>query len=68
MANQKGVITVNISGEKDVEVEVSISGISGGKCKDITRNIERALGTTTKDTETEEMKGRKISNVNQNRA
>jgi hypothetical protein len=43
-------ITFSPTGETKLEV----NGVKGKSCKDLTRAFEKALGTTTKDTETGE--------------
>jgi hypothetical protein len=45
-------IIVSISPEG--EVEVSVKGHAGTGCKDLTRQLEAALGQTTADTKTAE--------------
>lgn len=46
-------IIVTVSAEAEVTVEVR--GLSGPGCKALTREIEQALGETTKDEPTREM-------------
>jgi hypothetical protein len=36
--------------------EVSVQCVKGKKCQDVTREIEKALGRTTKDAPTSEMR------------
>ncbi len=64
MANE----IVNVVIDENGNIEVSAKGISGAKCKDITRPIELALGSKIKDVDTEEMRGVKIQNDNRNNA
>lgn len=45
-------VTVTI---KDGEVVVSTDGFAGKACQDVTRQLEAALGQTTKDVATSEM-------------
>lgn len=59
---------VEVRIDENGEIEVSVKGISGSKCKDITRPIEMALGSKIKDVETEEMRGVKTHNVNRSNA
>ncbi len=40
--------------DKEGRTEISTSGFSGTACKDVTKNLEKALGTVTKDTNTQE--------------
>ena len=40
--------------DTDANVTVSVNGVKGKSCQDITRNLEKALGTVTKDTLTRE--------------
>lgn len=58
MANE----IVNVVIDENGEIQVSVQGVSGQKCKDITRPIELALGSKIKDVDTEEMRGGKIQN------
>jgi hypothetical protein len=37
------------------KVKIEVSGIKGSSCQEATRQIERALGSVTSDTPTEEM-------------
>lgn len=62
--NEEILVTIDEQGA----VEVSAKGVMGGKCKDLTKNIELALGKKIKDVETAEMRGVKQNNVNSNRA
>lgn len=48
--------TVTIIVNPDGSSEVSVACIKGKACQDATREIEKALGKTTKDTPTKEMK------------
>jgi len=45
-------IVIRIS--KDGKVKISVSGVKGGSCKDITRSIENALGTAESSEPTSE--------------
>ena len=48
--------TVTIIVNPDGSTEVGVECIKGAACKDATKEIERALGRTVKDTPTSEMK------------
>ena len=48
--------TVTIIVNTDGSTEVGVECIKGTACKDATREIERALGKTVKDTPTKDMK------------
>jgi hypothetical protein len=48
---KKITITIPLAGP----VEVKTAGYSGSECKAITKGIESAIGSTTKDTPTQEM-------------
>lgn len=39
----------------DGTTQISVAGVKGKRCKDVTAQIERALGRTVKDTPTGEM-------------
>lgn len=45
-------IVIRIS--KDGKVKISVSGVKGGGCKDITKSIENALGTAESSEPTSE--------------
>lgn len=62
MANE--IIEIRI--DEKGEVEVTVKGMTGIKCKELTRPIELALGSKVKDIDTEEMRGGKLQNVNRN--
>ena len=47
--------TIIIEIETDGASTVSVRGVKGKKCKDITRQVEAALGKVTSDNPTEEM-------------
>lgn len=57
---------IEIRIDENGDIEVSVKGVPGSKCKDITRPIELALGSKVKDTDTEEMRGGKINNAYRN--
>jgi DUF2997 family protein len=46
--------TITIEFSPRGEAKVSVSGVKGSACKDLTRRFEQALGQTTADTETGE--------------
>jgi hypothetical protein len=48
---QEIVITVPLDGDVTIEV----NGVKGGGCKELTKNIEKALGTVVSDKPTKEM-------------
>jgi hypothetical protein len=57
-------MSVEIIGEfKDGQVVLTVNGVKGKACKDITSKLEAALGTVTKDTETSEMKEKPVKTV-----
>jgi len=41
--------TVTIDIDATGNTTVSVSGVSGGRCKDVTREVEKALGQKTAD-------------------
>jgi hypothetical protein len=53
------IITVSPSGETKIEVQ----GIKGRSCKDVTRELEAALGETVRSTPTKEMYAREDETV-----
>lgn len=57
-------IIIEISPEG--ETTVGVKGVKGTACRDLTRNLEKALGTVTEDKHTAEMTER--ANVNQNQS
>ncbi len=46
-------MTINIG--PDGEVQITVKGVKGKSCKDVTKQIEAALGKVTKDTPTPDM-------------
>jgi hypothetical protein len=50
---QKPQIIVTITPEADTTV--TVKGAKGSSCKDLTKQLERALGATTHDANTQEM-------------
>lgn len=44
--------TIKIVITPDGETKLSVEGVAGASCKDLTRELEEALGETTKDTKT----------------
>jgi hypothetical protein len=58
-------ITIEISPTGDTTV--SVKGVKGTSCRDLTKNIEKALGTVTSDKPTPEMR-EVATDVNRNRA
>lgn len=46
---------IKLSANDKGEVTVSVEGLSGTSCKDVTKAIEQALGNVTKDVPTDEM-------------
>ena len=50
MANPTILVTIGPTGE----TTVSVQGGAGPSCQDLTRHLEAALGTTTRDTPTPE--------------
>ena len=38
----------------DGQIEVSVDGLKGASCKDVTKAVEKALGATTSDANTPE--------------
>lgn len=46
---------VIVSIRPDGTTEVKVDGVAGGKCKDVTRALEGALGKTTADKATDDM-------------
>ena len=51
----------------DGSAEVGVACVKGASCKDLTREIEKALGTVTSDKHTREMYEREGANVKVNR-
>jgi len=47
--------TITVTITKDAKVRVATDGFVGAECKDATRALETALGTTINDTPTAEM-------------
>ena len=47
--------TITVEIDLDGSSTVSVAGVKGKKCKDITRQVEAALGKVTADTPTQEM-------------
>lgn len=41
--------------KKDATTQISVSGINGPRCKDVTKPFEDLMGRKTSDTPTEEM-------------
>lgn len=54
---EKIIIEVPLEGN----VKISVDGIKGSACKDLTAAIERALGKVTSDTATKEMHERPVN-------
>jgi len=50
MANAEVIITINADGS----TEVAVSCVKGASCKDLTKDIEKALGTVKADKKTPE--------------
>lgn len=44
--------TITIEAATDGKITISVNDVKGESCKDLTENIERALGITTNQTET----------------
>lgn len=57
-------VKINIT-EATGEVTIEVGGVVGKKCLDITRQIEEAIGTTTKSVATADMHAHKPTQVNQ---
>lgn len=47
--------TVTIDIDADGTPTIKVNGVPGKSCKDITKTVERALGTVTSDKSTPEM-------------
>jgi hypothetical protein len=47
--------TVVITIAPDGTPTINVNGVKGKSCKDVTKTVERALGSTTSDKETPEM-------------
>ena len=47
--------TITVEIEADGSSTVSVSGVRGKRCKDITAQVEKALGKVTADNPTQEM-------------
>lgn len=43
------------------ESKITVTGVQGEQCKDLTKALERALGGVKSDRPTSEMKGREIN-------
>lgn len=59
---------VKITISKEGDVSIAVNGVAGESCKDLTKNIERAIGTVTSDIPTKEMHDTEVNNAISNRA
>lgn len=50
---------------KDGKVNLSVSGVKGGSCKDLTKALEKALGVSTETKQTTEFYEQKVENQSQ---
>lgn len=50
----------------DGSSEIKVEGMAGGKCKDVTKAIERALGKTISDKKTAEFYKKEEATLKQN--
>lgn len=50
---------------KDGKVNLSVAGVKGGACKDLTKALEKALGLVESTKATSEMYEQKVTNENQ---
>jgi len=47
--------TITVESAEDASVTVAVTGAPGSTCRELTKQLERALGETVKDTPTREI-------------